>query len=114
MSRLLDTDTISEILKQKHPIVVQKAAAYLQANQRFTFSDFTRYEVARGLKAKAASRQIQQFAGFCQHSLILPITGKIFDRAADLWVIADQRGLPKKDADLLIAATALEHGLAAR
>ncbi|HXF53040.1 MAG TPA: hypothetical protein VNK52_02845, partial [Hyphomicrobiaceae bacterium] len=35
----------------------------------------------------------------------------IFDRAADLWVATHQAGRPQKDADLIIAATAPEHGL---
>jgi tRNA(fMet)-specific endonuclease VapC len=33
----------------------------------------------------------------------------IFDRAADLWAFARKAGLPRNDADLIIAATALEH-----
>jgi len=109
--RLLDTDILSEVLKQKNPVVLQHASAYLNAQQQFTFSAITRYEVIRGLKAKNATRQLQQFATFCQHSLILPLTDAIFDRAADLWVATHAAGRPKKDADLLIAATALEHGL---
>jgi len=36
----------------------------------------------------------------------------VVDRAADLWVVAHHGGLPATDADLLIAATALEHGRA--
>ena len=92
MSRLLDTDLLSEVLKQKHAIVVQKATAYLQAHQRFTFSAFTRYEVVRGLKAKRATRQLKRFVTFCQHSLILPITDDDLDRAADLWATADRTG----------------------
>ena len=103
---------LSEILKQKDPIVVQRAAAYLHAHKQFTFSAFTRYEVVRGLKAKGATRQLTQIATFCAHSAILPITDTVFDRAADLWVSARAAGRPQKDADLLIAATALEHGLA--
>ena len=109
---LLDTDILSEVLKQKNPTVLQHAAAYLKAQQQFTFSAITRYEVIRGLKAKNATRQLQQFATFCQHSLILPLTDAIFDRAAELWVSTHAIGRPQKDADLLIAATALEHGLA--
>ena len=108
---LLDTDILSEVLKQKHPIVGRKAVAYLAAHRQFTFSSMTRYEVVRGLKEKAAPRQLQQFATFCGHSVILPISESILDRAAHLWVTARQAGTPKKDADLIIAATALEHGL---
>ena len=108
---LLDTDILSEILKQKNAVVVQKAALYLQAYQQFTFSALTRYEVVRGLKAKAATRQLRQFATFSQHCQILPVSEAVFDRAADLWVSAQAIGRPQKDADLLIAATAMEHGL---
>jgi tRNA(fMet)-specific endonuclease VapC len=90
---------------------MQKAATYFQQHQKFTFSTFTRYEILRGLKAKGATIQIQEFATFCQSSLILLITDNILDRTADLWVIADKAAHPKKDADLIIAATALFHGL---
>lgn len=110
-ARLLDTDILSEVLKQKNATVLQNGAVYLQAHQQFTFSAITRYEVRRGLKAKNATRQLQQFEIFCQHSQILPLTDTIFDRAADLWAAANAVGRPQNDADLLIAATALEHGL---
>jgi len=46
---------------------------------------------------------------FCRHSLILPITDAILDRAADLWGLAHRQGVARNDADLIIAATALEH-----
>jgi tRNA(fMet)-specific endonuclease VapC len=48
---------------------------------------------------------------FCQYSLILSLTDAVFDRAAELWAHSYTIGRPQKDADLLIAATALEHGL---
>jgi tRNA(fMet)-specific endonuclease VapC len=108
-ARLLDTDILSEVLKQRNATVVRHASDYLQHHEQFSFSAVTRYEVVRGLKDKNAARQLRQFGTFCDHSLILPITDAIFDRAADLWVIARKGGLPKRDADLLIAATALEH-----
>jgi tRNA(fMet)-specific endonuclease VapC len=107
---LLDTDILSEVLKQKNPVVAKNAGIYLQARQKFTFSAITRYEIVRGLKPKSAGRQLQQFATFCQHCQVLPLSDAIFDRAADLWVSTHAAGRPKKDADLLIAATALEHG----
>ncbi len=47
---------------------------------------------------------------FCQHSFIFPVTDAIFDRTADLWVTARNSGLVTRDADTIIAATALEHG----
>jgi len=33
---LLDTDILSEFLKQKNAVVLQKAAAYLAVHQRFS------------------------------------------------------------------------------
>jgi tRNA(fMet)-specific endonuclease VapC len=108
---LLDTDILSEVIKQKNVVVAKRAASYLSVNHHFTISAITRYEIIRGLKAKAANKQLRQFAVFCQHSEIIPLTDAIFDRAADLWVATHAAGRPKKDADLLIAATALEHGL---
>ena len=38
------------------------------------------------------------------------MTDAIFDRSEDLWTIARQSVLPHSDADLIIAATALETG----
>ena len=54
--------------------------------------------------------QLGKFAVFCQQSLVLPLTDAILDRAADLWVTAGRQGQSRTDADLLIAATALDHG----
>jgi tRNA(fMet)-specific endonuclease VapC len=107
---LLDTDILSELLKQKNPTVVQKATAYLSQHGQFAFSALTRYEVLRGLLDKNATVQLGKFAVFCQQSLVLPLTDAILDRAADLWVTAGRQGRSRTDADLLIAATALDHG----
>jgi tRNA(fMet)-specific endonuclease VapC len=38
---LLDTDILSEILKQRNPRVMAKASAYLDEHGRFTFSAFS-------------------------------------------------------------------------
>ena len=42
--------------------------------------------------------------------MIIPVNDSVFDRAEDLWAIASRGGLPCGDADLIIAATALETG----
>lgn len=108
---LLDTDTLTEFLKRRNPFVGQHAAAYFAQHGTFTLSAVTRFEVLRGLKEKRAARQVARFDQFCAHSTILPVTEAVFDRAIDLWVHGRQGGHPCQDADLLIAATALEHGL---
>jgi tRNA(fMet)-specific endonuclease VapC len=105
---LIDTDILSEIHRGRNATVKQKANAYLRQHHQFGFSAFTRYEVLRGLKEKNAARQVQRFTGFCSRSLIFSITDDVLDRAADLWVQAFHGGHPRNDADLIIAATAME------
>lgn len=107
---LLDTDILSEILKQRTVAVVQRASAYLAARQQLEFSAITRYEIIRGLKEKQANRQLANFNAFCQHALVHPITDAVLDQASDLWAEARRTGRPCSDPDLIVAATALEHG----
>jgi tRNA(fMet)-specific endonuclease VapC len=109
---LLDTDMLSEVLKRKHLTVRRKAAAYLRQYGQFALSAITRYEAKRGLKQKKAVRQLHQFEIFCQHSLVLPIGDNVLDRAVELWVVAYKGVHPRNDADLIVAATALEQGRA--
>lgn len=108
---LIDTDTLSGVMKQ-HSVVLIHAQAYLAAYNRFTLSLRTRYEILRGLKAKKATNQQAAFEQFCAANLILPLTDSIIVRAADIYADLYQRGALIGDADILIAATALEHGLA--
>ena len=107
---LLDTDMLSEVLKQRNSQVITKAAAYLRSHGRFAFSAFTRFEISRGFKEKSAINQSTRFREFCERSLIIPVTDSILERTEDLWASARRGGLPCGDADLIIAATALETG----
>jgi tRNA(fMet)-specific endonuclease VapC len=108
---LLDTDTLSAIMRGLNPITQQKAARYLSEFGIFRFSLITRYEILRGLKAKAAHRQLNDFERFCALNDVVPITDEVIIRAADYYADLRRRGQPIGDADLLIAATASVHGL---
>ena len=108
---LLDTDTLSEVIKGRDPQVRQHARRYLEVYGRFTFSIITRYEILRGLKAKKAARQIAAFERQCQESNVLPLTDKVVIQATDIYADLYQRGQLISDADILIAATAMAHGL---
>ena len=107
---LLDTDTLSEIMKE-HPMVIQKSQEYLSQHKRFTLSTITRYEILRGLKAKKASKQVASFNRFCRLNIVLPITDEVAVKGADIYADLRRRGRLISDADILIAATALVHGL---
>jgi tRNA(fMet)-specific endonuclease VapC len=108
---LLDTDILSEILKQRDDNVLRAAQSYLDEWQRFTLSVLTRYEILRGLRARSAVRQELAFTTLCQYSQVLPLTEPIAVRAAAIYADLQLRGELIGDADILIASTALEHGL---
>lgn len=107
---LLDSDIMSEILKGHDPNVMAKADEYLHEHARLSFSEITLYEITRGLRANAAARQLAQFELIVATSDVPPVSRDVLLRAADLWVEARRGGHPKDDADLIIAATALEIG----
>ena len=108
---LLDTDTLS-FLQRGHPAVVRIASTYLGDHGRFTISQVTRYEIVRGLLASNASSQLALFENACARMEILPLSWSEFELAAQLWATLNAKGQLIKDADLLIGATALNHGLA--
>ena len=107
---LLDTDVLSEILKGKDARVLEIAGRYLAEHQRFAFSAISFYEVLRGLRARRAVRALNGFLRLADDSEVVSVSMAVLRRAADLWADARQGGHPRNDADLIIAATALETG----
>jgi predicted nucleic acid-binding protein len=107
---LIDTDILSELLKAKDARVLAKVQQYLAQHGRLTFSSITYYEVVRGLVAARASKQLASFLQTAGKSEVVPISLPILRRAADLWATANASGHPRDDADLIIAATALDVG----
>jgi len=61
--RLLDTDTLSYILKQREP-VASKARAYISDDGDIAISAITYYEIMRGSKFAGATQQLQAFEYF--------------------------------------------------
>jgi len=106
---VLDTDVLSALMRE-HSTVRRRAEAYLAEHPRLTISLITRYEILRGLKAKGATSQRAAFDRFCEDSEVLPITEPVTVRAADIYAELRRRGTPISDADILLAATALEFG----
>jgi tRNA(fMet)-specific endonuclease VapC len=89
---LLDTDMLSEVLKQRNSAVALHAASYLQLHGQFAFSAFTRFEILRGYKESKANRQLPRFSIVCARSLVFPVTDSILDRAADLGSLHAREG----------------------
>jgi tRNA(fMet)-specific endonuclease VapC len=108
---LLDTDTLSEIMRGVNPAVCRAANHYLTQFGCFQLSLITRFEILRGLKSSGASRRLTDFDAFCAVNEVLPITDEIVVRAADFYAHLRRNAQLISDADLLIAATAQIHGL---
>lgn len=108
---LFDTDTISLFLRNE-PKVMSKANEYLKFHKGFTFSIITRFEILRGLKVKNARRQITNFGFICLQSREINLTEKIINRASEIYADLYKSGRLIGDADILIAATAIENNLA--
>ncbi len=107
---ILDTDILSEVLKKKDQHVLAVADQYLREYGRFGFSAMTLYEIVRGMRAGGASRQLNSFLALAETSDVFPISIKVLLRASELWADGRLGGHPHDDADLIIAATALEAG----
>lgn len=105
---LLDTDILSEVLKGKNLDVLTAAQQYLAIHRQLAFSAITMYEIMRGMLANQAPRQLAAFLALTGRSDVLPVSIPILKRAAGLWAEARNNGHPCDDADLIIAATALE------
>ena len=102
---LLDTDTVSFPL-QRRPVVLAKAQEYVAEH-----GIVTRYEILRGLRARSATHKMAVFTQFCQRSSVVPLTEAAVSIAADIYANLYAKGLLIGDADILIAATAMSHGL---
>ena len=107
---LWDTDVLSGLMR-KTPAALNRARAYLADHRQLTISLVTRFEILRGLKAKRANAQLAAFDSFCMNNEVLPITDQIIVRAAETYADLHNRGQLIADADILIAATAIENGL---
>ncbi len=107
---LLDTDILYAVMR-KHPLATERARSYLEEHRQFTFSIITRYEVLRGVLAKGAAKQLAAFNKLCTTSRVLLLTDSIIVQAATIYADLHRRGELICDADILIAATAITHGL---
>jgi tRNA(fMet)-specific endonuclease VapC len=106
---LVDTDILSAIMKRR-PVALNHARNYLATHPQLTLSLITRYEVRRGLEAKNAAKQLVAFDRFCAANEVLPLTESIVVRASESYGDLHSRGCLIGDADILSAATAIEHG----
>lgn len=112
MTHLLDTDTCIHLLRGT-PAVVARAS--LQSPADLAISAMTRYELLYGVERcppqwkKKEGRKVLLLLESMQ---VIPFTGATAAVAAQVRAELEAKGRPIGPMDVLIAATAQEHGLA--
>jgi predicted nucleic acid-binding protein len=107
---LIDTDTLSYILKRLEP-AYSNSQAYLHDQTKFGISSITYYECVRGYKAVNATRRLQVFYEFLDLVEVFEVDQDVLDQAADMYATLRPRGIFPGEFDALIGATALVHHL---
>ena len=108
---LLDTDTLSEVLKGKDPNVVTRASAYHAQFGRYTIASVTVMEVVKGLHKIQQPQRVQQFTGYLGSLEILSFDTAAAELAGLIYADLERTGQPIGWADPMIAAVAIRHGL---
>ena len=111
---VLDTDTLSE-LSRSHPVVRERALAYLSDFGRLTITAITVFERLRGYRLAIRNgtpleRQLQAFQALVANCIVLPFDQEAASVAADIWSGA-ARSQRQHLGDILIAAVAVSRQL---
>jgi predicted nucleic acid-binding protein len=107
---LVDTNVISELMR---PRPASRVVEWTEGQESMSLSVITLEEVLVGLAHRPSERLSRWFERFVvDHCEVLPITGRIARRCALLRGEFRRAGKQRTQADMLIAATALEHNLA--
>ncbi|NLI55831.1 type II toxin-antitoxin system VapC family toxin [bacterium] len=107
MRYLLDTNIITEILKENEK-VIKKAQTVRIEGKEILINAISYYEVKRGLLSTNATKQLEKFEQLCKiFGLTLLDTQNIFDIASLIYKDLKQKGKIIEDADILIASISL-------
>ncbi|MEK8018690.1 MAG: hypothetical protein VSS75_017600 [Candidatus Parabeggiatoa sp.] len=104
MDYLLDTCSVSAMLKQNEPIW-EKVALVEFSKEKIFFNTITYYETKRGLLANQATLKMEEFEEIRQDYDMLGTDSEVvLDKASEIYVNLKQRGELLPDADIFIAA----------
>jgi len=111
MDFLMDTNMVSAMLRQDKN-VYKRVALVDFAKQTIFISTITYYETKRGLLATQATRKMKDFDKICQKYEMLGTDSEtVLDKASEIYANLKRRGELLPDADILIAAVALNYNL---
>jgi tRNA(fMet)-specific endonuclease VapC len=108
---LLDTDTLSEVLKGKNPKINAAAVAYRTAFTYYTFSAITVVEITRGYQRRGSMAQLGRFLARLPLSEVLTLDLESAVLAGEIAGLLESVGQLIGLADTMIAAIALQHQL---
>lgn len=111
MRAILDTDTLSEVLKAKDPQVADRASVYYAEQERYTLTTITVMEIVKGLSRKRREDAIERFLALLEESEVLTLNKVSAELAGRIYADLERTGQPIGVADILIAAIAIHHGL---
>lgn len=103
---IIDTDTLSYFFRNNLEVII-KLDKYLFEFGFVSISVITYYEVLNGLYFKDAKSQLAKFEQFVELNEVLPLTGKIAKKAAEIFADLRKKGQTIGHNDILIASTAI-------
>jgi tRNA(fMet)-specific endonuclease VapC len=111
LTHLLDTSVYSQRLRpQPHSGVVSRWNQL--GDQALAISSICEAELLYGLEKRNSERLWQEYRASLKNSLVqLPVDSAVARRFARMKAYQERKGKSRADFDLLIAATAVTHGL---
>lgn len=106
---VLDTNIVSYILRGEQSVAGMYRAEGMKGNE-FVLPPVVRYEIIRGLLAKAAMKKLENFEKFCENFDIVEINTPVWHKAAEIYAHLQKMGKSREDADILIAAFCIVNG----
>jgi len=107
---LIDTNIVSAFMRGNSQVIC-KIEEYLEKHDTLTISIITYYEIMRGIKALSSKTKVKAFHEFMSACNIEELDLLIAEKAADIYDELRRTGKLVEDADILIAATAMKHGM---
>ncbi len=108
---LLDTDIYSEILRALNLTVVGNARSYRQTYGVFTLSVITVMEMVKGFQQVQRRQKIADLLTYVAVEEVLDFGQPAAELAGRIWGDLERTGQRIGQADPMIAAVALTHGL---
>lgn len=108
---ILDTDILSELLRNRNVRVNQNAAAYRQEFGQFTISTLSVLEIVKGLVKADREAKIAPFLRFASYHDVVTLDVPTAELAGRIYARLELQGLTIGRIDPMIAGVAIRNGL---